>query len=105
MNAQTSLRILRRSKKFCQRGSDFDNGFFLVDEGRDDPNTTISGPTRVGIKPGFYHKSQPGGFYGFYEGGFLGFYRFYVGFINLKVYHDSYKQLLPCSFSVLTVLV
>ena len=39
---------------------------------------------RVGIKPGFYHKAQPGEFYGFYEGGFL---RFYVGFINLKVYH------------------
>ena len=45
---------------------------------------------RVGIKPGFYHKAQPGGFYGFYEGGFLGFYGFSVGFINLKVYHDSY---------------
>ena len=35
---------------FCQRGSDFDNVFFvvvffLVNEGRDDPNTTISGPT------------------------------------------------------------
>ena len=42
---------------------------------------------RVGIKPWFYHKAQPGGFYGFYEGGFLGFYGFYVGFINLKVYH------------------
>ena len=42
---------------------------------------------RVGIKPGFYHRAQPGGFYGFYEGGFLGFYGFYVGFINLKVYH------------------
>ena len=36
--------------------------------------------SRVGIKPGFYHKAQPGVFY---EGGFLGFY---VGFINLKVY-------------------
>ena len=57
------------------------------------------------IKPGFYHKAQPGGFYGFYEGGFFGFYGFYVGFMNLKVYHDSYKQLLPCNFSVLTVLV
>ena len=42
---------------------------------------------RVGIKPGFYHKAQPGRFYGFYEGGFLEFYGFYVGFINLKVYH------------------
>ena len=45
VKAQTSLRILRRSRKFCQRGSDFDNVFFSVDEGRDDPNTTISGPT------------------------------------------------------------
>ena len=54
---------------------------------------------RVGIKPGFYHKAQPGGFY---EGGFLGVY---VGFINLKVYHNSHNQLLPYSFSVLTVLV
>ena len=59
---------------------------------------------RVGIKPGFYHKAQPGGFYGFYEGGFLGFYGFYVGFINQKVYHNSHHQLLPYSFSVLTVL-
>ena len=58
--------------------------------------------TRVGIKPGFYHKAQPGGFYGFYEGGFLGFY---VGFINLKVYHNYHNQLLPYSFSVLIVLV
>ena len=62
------------------------------------------GCSRVGIKPGFYHKAQPGGFYGFYEGGFLGFYGFYVGFINLKVYHNSHVQLLPYSFSVLTVL-
>ena len=29
---------------FCQRGSNFDN-VFLVDEGREDPNTTISGPS------------------------------------------------------------
>ena len=36
---------MRRSRKFCQRGSDFDNGFFSVDKGRDDPNTAISGPT------------------------------------------------------------
>ena len=43
---------------------------------------------RVSIKPGFYHKSQPSRFY---EGGFFfgggGGYGFYVGFINLKVYH------------------
>ena len=49
--------------------------------------TFLSCVSRVGIKPGFYHKAQPGGFYGFYEGGFWGFYGFYVGFINLKVYH------------------
>ena len=53
---------------------------------------------RVGIKPGFYHKARPGGFYGFYEGGFWGFYGFYVGFINLKVYHNSHNQLLLYSF-------
>ena len=32
------------SRKFCQRGSNFDNFFSLVLEGREDPNTTISGP-------------------------------------------------------------
>ena len=57
------------------------------------------GIRRVGIKPGFYHKAQPRGFY---EGGFFGFY---VGFINLKVYHNSHNQLLPNSFSVLLELV
>ena len=30
------------SRKFCQRGSNFDN-VFLVDEGRAGPSTTISG--------------------------------------------------------------
>ena len=30
--------------EFCQRASNFDY-FFLVDEGREDPNTTISGPS------------------------------------------------------------
>ena len=60
---------------------------------------------QVGIKPGFYHNAQHGGFYGFYEGGFYGVYGFYVGFINLKVYHNSHNQLLPYSFPVLLVLV
>ena len=39
--------IMGGSRKFCQRGSNNDKGFsvvFLVDEGRKDPNTTISGP-------------------------------------------------------------
>ena len=40
-------KIMCGSRKFCQRGSNFDNffSFFLVDEGWDDPNTTISGPS------------------------------------------------------------
>ena len=34
-------------KKFCQRGSKFDNVFcvFLVDEGIEDRNTAINGPS------------------------------------------------------------
>ena len=36
---------MRGSRTFCQRGSNFDNILsFLVDEGRVDQNTTISGP-------------------------------------------------------------
>ena len=35
---------MRGSRKFYQRGSSFDNAF-LVDEGREDPNTAISGPS------------------------------------------------------------
>ena len=35
---------MRGSRKFCQRGSNFDT-FFLVDEGREDPSTTVSGPS------------------------------------------------------------
>ena len=38
-----------RSRKFCQRGSNFDKFFFLffflIDEGREDPSTTISRPS------------------------------------------------------------
>ena len=34
--------VMRRSRNFCQRGSNFDN-VFLVDERRDDQNTTKSG--------------------------------------------------------------
>ena len=35
---------MRGSRTFCQRGSNFDNVFVLVDEERGDPSTTISGP-------------------------------------------------------------
>ena len=41
---------MRRSRKFCQRGSNFEGFFnlfflfFLFDEGRKDSNTTISRP-------------------------------------------------------------
>ena len=31
---------MRESRKFCQRGSNSDNIVFLIDEGREDPNTT-----------------------------------------------------------------
>ena len=36
------------SRELCQRGSNFDNVFclfVLVDEGREDQNTTLSGPS------------------------------------------------------------
>ena len=38
---------MREFRKFCQRGSNYDNVFFfvfffgLVDKGREDPNTTV----------------------------------------------------------------
>ena len=35
------------SRKFCQRGSNFDNVFFLADEGREDPSATIAGHHRL----------------------------------------------------------
>ena len=49
---------MRGSRKFCQRRSNFDNvfclfwGAFLVDEEREDPNTTISGQSSA-------HKRTP----------------------------------------------
>ena len=40
---------MRGSRKFCQRESKYDNVFlcfsFLVDEGIEDPNTAINGPS------------------------------------------------------------
>ena len=37
--------MLRRVCASCADPESFANGVFFVDEGRDDPNTTISGPT------------------------------------------------------------
>ena len=42
---------MRGSRKFCQRGSNFDN-IFLVDKGREDPSTTISGLSLCGSSCG-----------------------------------------------------
>ena len=46
---ETNHICLSGSRKFCQRGSNFDNfsffTLFFVDEGRDDPNTTKIGPS------------------------------------------------------------
>ena len=43
---------MRGSRKFCQRGPNFDNIFFLVDMGREDPSTTISGLSLCGSSCG-----------------------------------------------------
>ena len=45
-----------RSRRFCQRGSNFDDFFsFLVDEGREDQNTTISEPSLARQLNAIYH--------------------------------------------------
>ena len=44
-----ALLFMRGSRKFCQRGSKFDDFFLLLlslfDEGIEDPNNTINGPS------------------------------------------------------------
>ena len=42
---------MQGSRKFCQRGSNFDN-IFLVDRGREDQSTTISGLSLCGSSCG-----------------------------------------------------
>ena len=37
--------IMRGSRKFCQRGSNFATFIFKVDEGREGPDTTLNGPS------------------------------------------------------------
>ena len=44
---------MRGSRKFCQRGFNFDKVVFLVDEGGEDPNTTISGPSSAASETPF----------------------------------------------------
>ena len=51
--------FMRGSRKFCQKGSNFDKGFFLFlffkyDEGSRDPNTTISGPSTARQRNAIY---------------------------------------------------
>ena len=50
---------MRTSRKFCQKGPNLDG--FLVDEGREDPNTTISGPMqRNTFKMAFHWRADDG---------------------------------------------
>ena len=57
---------MRGSRKFFQRGSNSDNVFFrfLVAEGKEDPNTTKSGPSsarqRSGILMAFRWRADDG---------------------------------------------
>ena len=44
---------MRGPRKFCQRGSNFDD-VFLVDEGWVDPNSTISGPSSTRQRNAIY---------------------------------------------------
>ena len=53
------------SRKFCQRGSKFDNVlFFLVDGGIEDPNTALIGPSsacqRNAIEMAFHWRANDG---------------------------------------------
>ena len=44
LNIGISMKGMRGSKKFCQSGVQLSQEIFLVDEGREDPNITKSGP-------------------------------------------------------------
>ena len=60
--AQKCTGFMRGSRKFCQMGSNFDNVFY--DVGREDPNSTISGPSlarqRNAIKMAFRWRADDG---------------------------------------------
>ena len=49
INSSLTVHFMPGSRKFCQRGTNFDvfGCFFLVDEGWENPNSTISGPSSV----------------------------------------------------------
>ena len=55
---------MRGFRKFCQSGSKFDNIYFLVVEGIEDPNITINGPSsarqRNAIKMAFRWRADDG---------------------------------------------
>ena len=44
MSTRENIRLIARAP-FSQRGSKFYNVFFLVDEGIEDPNSAINGPS------------------------------------------------------------
>ena len=49
---------MRGSRKLCQGMSNFD--FFLVDEGREDQNTTIGGPSSASQRNAFRWRADNG---------------------------------------------
>ena len=54
---------MRGSRKFLQRGSKFDNVFFLFDKGIEDPNTAINGQSSAcqqNIKMAFPWRADDG---------------------------------------------
>ena len=51
---------MRGSRKFSQRGSNIDKGFFLVDKGNEDPNTTINGPSSARQRMAFCWRADGG---------------------------------------------
>ena len=59
---------MRGSRKFCQRRSKFDKGFlfvcffiiFLSDEGIEDPNTAINGPSSAHKRNAFRSRADEG---------------------------------------------
>ena len=51
------LKAMHGSRKFCQRGSKLD--VFLVDEGIEDPNITINGPSSARQRSAMFRWRAP----------------------------------------------